>query len=91
MKTKTVAVLFAVLIFAISSASPVFSGHKDEKGAVKGIITKIEISELEITVKDEKGMEKKVRTKDTSFKAGDRVVIKDGKLMPEVKPITGGY
>ena len=91
MKTKTIAVLFAVLIFAISSASPVFSAHKDEQGVVKGIITKIEISELAITVKDEKGVERKVKTKDASFKAGDRVVIKDGKLMLEVKPITGGY
>ena len=90
MKTKTIAVLLAVLIFAITSVRPVFSAHKDE-ATVKGIVTKIEISELEITVKDEKGAEKKVKTKDASFKAGDRVIIKDGKLMPEVKPITGGY
>lgn len=90
MKTKTFAVIFIALIFALSLAGPAFSGHKEEKSA-KGVITKIEIAEVEVTVKDDKGVEKKVKTKDMTLKLGDRVVIKDGKITPEVKPITGGY
>ena len=65
----------------------------EEKAAVvKGTVTETKIVEVELTVKDDTGKETKVRTKDTTaFKLGDRVVIKDGKVTKEVKPITGGY
>ncbi len=58
---------------------------------VKGAVTGIKVVEIELTVKDDKGKETKVRTGDTSFKSGDHVVIRDGKVSKEVRPITGGY
>ncbi len=69
-----------------------FSAHEEGKDAIKGTVTDIKTTEVELTVKDDKGKETKIRTKDASaFKAGDHVVIRDGKVSKEVKPISGGY
>ena len=92
MKNKTLFVLLIVFSFTIMMAGVGFSVHEDVKGEVKGTVTEIKIFEVELTVKDDKGSETKVKTKDTAaFKLGDRVVIKDTKVAKEVKPITGGY
>ena len=92
MKNKTLFVLLIVFSFTIVTAGVGFSVHVEGKGEVKGTVTEIKIVEVELTVKDDKGTETKVKTKDTAaFKLGDRVVIKDAKVAKEVKPITGGY
>jgi outer membrane lipoprotein SlyB len=92
MKNKTLFVLLIVFSFTIGMAGVGFSVHVEGKGEVKGTVTEIKIVEVELTVKDDKGTETKVKTKDTgAFKLGDRVVIKDAKVAKEVKPITGGY
>jgi hypothetical protein len=87
--------VFAFVIafaFITSAAGVGYSAHKEEMGTVKGTVTKIEPSEYEVTVKDDKGKETKVKVKDAAgLKAGESVVIKDGKVMPAVKPKTGGY
>ncbi len=91
MKKKAVFMLLAAMIFAFIAAGSGFAAH-EEKGTAKGTITEIKIIEVELTVKDAKGKEMKVKTKDPAlFKLGDSVVIKDGKVSKEVKPITGGY
>jgi hypothetical protein len=89
---KTVLALLVTLVFMLGVAVPGYPTHKDEPGTVKGTVTKIEPSEYEVTVKDDKGKETKVKVKDAAgLKAGESVVIKDGKVMPAVKPKTGGY
>jgi hypothetical protein len=89
---KAVSALLTALVFALSVAGPLYAAHKEEAGVVKGTVTKIEPSEYEIAVKDDKGKETKVRVKDAAgVKVGDSVVIKDGKVTPAVKPRTGGY
>lgn len=89
---RTVLALLTVIVFTFAAAGVGYSTHKDEKGTIKGTITKIEPSEYEITVKDDKGKEMKVKVKDAAgLKVGEGVVIKDGKAMPAVKPKTGGY
>ncbi len=92
MKNKGLIILLIAVALMIGSAGVGFSSHVEEKGVVKGTVTETKIVEVELTVKDDKGKESKVRTKDTAaFKLGDRVVIKDGKVTKEVRPITGGY
>ena len=89
---KAVLALLIALVFTFSVAALGYSAHKEETGAVKGTVTKIEPSEYEVTVKDEKGKETKVKVKDAAgAKVGDGVVIKEGKVTPAVKPRTGGY
>ena len=84
--------LLTVLLFALSAAGPGYAAHKEEKGTVKGTITRMEPSGYDITVKDDKGIETKVNVRDVGgVKVGDSVVIKDGKVSPAVKPKTGGY
>lgn len=92
MKAKIFPVFFIVALFVLGMAGKGLSIHAEEKGTVTGSVTDIRAVEVELTVKDDKGKETKVRTKDPSaFKLGDRVVIRDGKAMKEVKPLTGGY
>lgn len=91
MKASAIAVSIMAAVFLFSTAGISFSAHEDVKGTVKGTVTEIKIVEVELTVKDDKGKETKVKTKDTGLKLGDRIVIKDGKASKEVKPITGGY
>lgn len=92
MKNKSFIILLMAGALMIGTAGVGLSSHVEEKGVVKGIVTDIKAVEVELTVKDDKGKESTVRTKDTAaFKLGDRVVIKDGKATKEVKPITGGY
>lgn len=89
---RTVLALLTVVVFTFSVAVVSYSAHKEEKGTVKGTIMKIEPSEYEITVKDDKGKETTVTVKDAAgLRVGEGVVIKDGKVMPAVKPKTGGY
>lgn len=89
-RTFLSAAIAAALILGIPLAG--FSAHDEKKEAVKGIVTDVKATEVELTVRDEKGNETKVRTKETStFKAGDNVVIKDGKVSKQIKPISGGY
>ena len=87
--------VFSLLVgfaFMLNRAGVGYAGHKDEKGMVKGTITKMEPSEYAITVKDDKRKETKVNVKDArGLKVGDSVVVKDGKIAPAVKPRTGGY
>ena len=72
--------------------SVIRSVHVEDKGVVKGTVTEIEVIEVELTVKDEKGKETKIKIKDISdIKVGDSVTIKDGKIKKAVKPITVGY
>lgn len=92
MKNKSFIILLIAVALMIGSAGIGFSAHVEEKGIVKGTVSETKVVEVELTVKDDTGKETKVRTKDTTaFKLGDRVVIKDGKVTKEVKPITGGY
>jgi hypothetical protein len=92
MEMKIFPVFLIVTLFVFGTAVKSLSTHEEEKGTVKGTVTDIKAVEVELTVKDERGKETKVRTKDPSaFKLADRVVIKNGKVMKEVKPITGGY
>lgn len=87
---KPIIILSAALAFVLGSAGAGFSDHAAKD--MTGTVTKIEVTEVELTVKDDKGKETKVKAKDpAAFKAGDRVVVKDGKVIKEVKPITGGY
>jgi flagellar hook assembly protein FlgD len=87
-------ILSAAIAATLMLGAPLigFSAHEESKDTIKGTVTDIKTTEVELTVKDEKGKETKVRTKDTSaFKTGDHVVIKDGKVSKQVKPISGGY
>ncbi len=85
-------VILLVVMFLMGVSSFGFSAHKEEKGELKGTITKIEPTEYEVTVKDEHGKEVKVKVKDgAGLKVGESVVVKGGKVMPAVKPKTGGY
>ncbi len=89
---RMVLALLIALVFTLGVAGPGYSAHKEEMGTVKGTVMKIEPSEYEITVKDDKGKETKVKVKDgAGLKVGESVVIKDGKVMTAVKPKTGGY
>ncbi len=89
---KTVSAVLAVFVVTLSLAGVCWSAHKEDTGTVKGTILKIEPSEYEVTVKDDKGKETKVRVKDTAgVKVGEGVVINKGKVAPAVKPRTGGY
>lgn len=89
MKT-IVTVISLLLLFGFADIG--FSAHQEGKTASKGTVTKIEISEYEVTVKDDKGKETKIKIKDISdIKVGDSVTIKDGKIKKAVKPVTGGY
>jgi len=89
MKTRVLALLVA-LLFTFVLAGSAFAAHEAKE--VKGTITKIQPVEYEVTLKDEKGMEVKVRVKDLKdLKAGDSALVKNGKLEKAVKPITGGY
>lgn len=92
MKIKNVLTLFVVVVFTFCVAGISYSSHKEEKGVIKGTVTKIEVTEYELTVKDSKGQETKVKVKGApEFKVGDNVVVKDGKATKAVKPLTGGY
>ncbi|TAL24842.1 MAG: hypothetical protein EPN94_06450 [Nitrospirae bacterium] len=89
---KTIFTLFMALLLTLGILSVSYSGHKEEKGMIKGSVTRIEVTEYEFTVKDDKGKETKVKVKDAAdIKVGDSVVIKDGKATKQVKPLTGGY
>ena len=91
MKMKIFPLLLTVA-FIIGTAGNALSTHVEEKGTIKGTVTEIKAVEVELTVRDEKGKETKVSTKDPSaYKIGDRVVIKGGKVLKEVRPATGGY
>lgn len=80
------------IVFLLVSANVALSAHEPSKGTVTGTITKIEPVEYEVTVKDEKGKEVKIKVKDLGgTKVGDSVVIQNGKMKKAVKPKTGGY
>jgi len=80
------------MVFVMAVAGTSFSSHKEEKGTVQGAVVKIEAVEYEMTVKDDKGKETKVRVKDVAdIKVGDTVIIRDGKATKSIKPKTGGY
>ena len=87
-------ILLLVMVFAgiLSLAGLGFSAHKEEKGVAQGTLIKVEATEYELTIKDDKGKETKVKVKDAGgFKVGDSVVVKDGKVTKAVKPVSGGY
>ncbi|MBI4689651.1 MAG: hypothetical protein HY754_05240 [Nitrospirae bacterium] len=90
MKKKITISLFVIIVFVFGIAGIGLTIH-EEKGTIRGTVTEIKIIEIELTVKDDKGKETKVKSKDGAFKPGDHVIIKDGKVSKEVKPITGGY
>ena len=92
MKIKKVLALFVIVAFTLSVAGISYSSHQEEKGVIKGTVTKIEVTEYELTVKDNKGQTTKVKVKGVSeFKVGDNIIVKDGKATKAVKPLTGGY
>jgi hypothetical protein len=92
MKKNSVLAIFLAVAFTFSVSAISYSAHKEEKGVVKGTITKMEVIEYELTVKDSSGQETKVNLKGApEFKVGDSVVIKDGKATKAIKPLTGGY
>ncbi len=93
MKMKILPIMFVTALLVLGTAVKGLTTHVEEKGTVKGTITDVKTVEVELTVKDDKGNEVTVRTsKDAdTFKTGDKVVIKDGKVAKEVKPLTGGY
>jgi outer membrane lipoprotein SlyB len=75
---KKILVLLVALVFALGVAGLSFAD-------VKGTVTKVE--GMKITVKDDKGKETTVEVKDTAgVKVGDKVEIKDGKVMKEAVP-----
>ncbi|MDO9289593.1 MAG: hypothetical protein Q7T83_12500 [Thermodesulfovibrionales bacterium] len=90
MKTKTALVFCIAVTLTLILSSAGYSDHPQTD--TKGTVVKIEAVEYEITLKDDKGKESKVRVKNTGgVNVGDSVVIKDGKVKKAVKPITGGY
>jgi len=92
MKRSAVFGVLLALVVMLGVAGTCFSGHKEEKGLVKGTVTEIVPVEYEMTVKDDHGKETKVRVKDVGdVKVGDNVTIQDGKAKKTIKPKTGGY
>jgi hypothetical protein len=92
MKRSAVFVVLLALVVTLGVAGTGFSGHKEEKGLVKGTITEIVPVEYEITIKDDHGKETKARVKDVGdVKVGDNVTIQGGKAKKAIKPKTGGY
>jgi len=89
---KTVIVVMSLVLLVCFPAMG-FAAHQEEKAASKGIVTKIAVTEYEVTLKDDKGKETKVKVKEISdVKVGDGVIVtKEGKIRKEVKPKTGGY
>jgi hypothetical protein len=89
---KTVVVITCLMLL-ISFPLAVFAAHQEEKVAPKGTVTNIVATEYEVTIKDDKGKETKVKVKEISdVKVGDKVIVtKEGKIRKEVKPKTGGY
>jgi outer membrane lipoprotein SlyB len=91
MKTFFVVLIAAAFVFGVTGTGFPEHDHK-AMGAVKGTVTETKVVEIELTVRDDKGKDTKIRTKDTgTFQLGDRVVIQNGNITKEVKPITGGY
>lgn len=92
MKKSVVFIVLLTFVVTVSMTGTCFSGHKEEKGVVKGTVTEIVPVEYEITVKDEQGKETKTKVKDIGdVKVGDNVTIQSGKAKKSVKPKTGGY
>lgn len=92
MRRKMFVMVCMMVAVALSGAGTGFSGHKEETGTVKGTVTRIEATEYEITLKDDKGRETKAKVRDISdVKVGDTAVIGDGKARKAVTPISGGY
>lgn len=90
MKRKMFFILFIPVVITL-----IFAGYgitAQAQPEVKGTVMKIEAIEYEITLKDNKSKETKVKVKDTgSVKVGDSIIVKDGKAKKAVKPISGGY
>ncbi len=79
---KRILVLFVALVFTLGVVGLSFAAD------VKGTVTKVE--GVKITVKDSAGKETTVDVKDTAgVKAGDKVEIKDGKVVSKKKQISG--
>lgn len=85
MLMKRIVALFVVLMFIVGVAGLSFAAAD-----VKGTVTKIDGKK--VTVKDDKGKKTMVEVKDTGrAKVGDKVEIKDGKVMVQKKPAAAGY
>ena len=92
MKKSVVFIVLLTFVVTVSMTGTCFSGHKEEKGVLKGTVTEIVPVEYEITVKDEQGKETKTKVKDIGdVKVGDTVTIQSGKAKKGIKPKTGGY
>jgi hypothetical protein len=92
MKRSVLFIVLLAFVVTVISAGTGFSGHKEDKGLVKGTVTEIVPVEYEVTVKDDHGKETKARIKDVGdIKVGDNVTIENGKAKKSVKPKTGGY
>lgn len=90
MKITPILIFSIVFTVILSFSGMVFADHPETD--IKGTVVKISAVEYEITLKDNKGKETKVKVKDIGdIKVGDSAVVHSGKIKKAVKPITGGY
>ena len=75
MKMKSILALLIAIVFALGVVGLAFAAD------VKGTVTKIDGKK--ITVKDDKGKETTVEADAKDVKVGDKVDVKDGKVMKE--------
>ena len=80
MKIRMLIVLLMTALFAFAVVGPSFSAQE-----IKGTVSKIDGDKL--TILDDMGKEKTVKVKDKEslkeVKVGDRVLVKDGKVIKE--------
>ena len=80
MKIKRLIILLMAAVFTLGVVGLSFSAQE-----IKGTVSKIDGNKL--TILDDKGKEKTVKVKDLEslkeVKVGDRVLVKDGKVIKE--------
>jgi hypothetical protein len=90
MKISQILIFSFVFTVILSFSGMAFGDHPQTD--IKGTVAKIAAIEYEVTLKDDKGKETKVKVKDIGeIKVGDSVVVSGGKIKKAVKPVTGGY
>ncbi len=80
---KRILALIVAVVFALGMVTMGFAGEAPKE--IKGTVSKVDGAK--ITVKDDKGKETTVEDKTAKdIKAGDKVTVKDGKVMKEAAP-----